>query len=122
MAVVAADLPDYLAREVPGFGDSPERLALAERGDRPAEVADAAGRYLLRLQRVEIRRLAEPEESAALARGYAVIEELAESDDPAVHAALLTILDRLHSDDVVVAVAETRLGVRSLALYRRWAV
>ncbi len=122
MAVVAADLPDYFGREVPGFGDSPERLALAERGDRPAEVADAAGRYLLRLQRAEIRRLAEPEESAALARGYAVIEELAESDDPAVRTALLTILDRLHSDDVVVAVAETRLGARSLALYRRWAV
>jgi hypothetical protein len=122
MAVAADGLPDYLARELPGFADSPERLALAERGDRPAEVADAAGRYLLRLQRAEIRRLAEPEESAALAGGYTVIEELAESDDPAVRTALLTILDRLHSDDVVVAVAETRLGARSLALYRRWAV
>jgi len=115
-------LPDYFAREVPGFAESPERELVGARADVPAAVADALGRYLLRLQRSEIRRQADPAESAALARGYTVLEELASSDDPGVRTALAVVLDRFHSDDVVVAVAETRLGPRSLALYRRWAV
>lgn len=116
-------LPDYLLDAVPGFAQSPELQAVAARRDRPKAVAGALGRYLLRLQRTVILRDADAAEVAALERAYPVLESLASSDDPAVRELLVTdVFGPFHSDDVVVAAAETLLGPRSRALYRRWAV
>lgn len=114
-------LSDYLLQEVPGLVGSPE----LEAGDRnrPADVAGALGRYLLRLQASEVRRETAPSESAALARAYAVLDALAASEDTRVRAALVDeIFAPLHADDVVVAAVETRLGPEARRLYRRWAV
>jgi hypothetical protein len=86
-------------------------------------VSDALGRYLLRLQRRAVRLEATPEEQDALSRAYAVLEELAASEDRRVRDALAReVFEPLHADDVVVAAVETLLGPRSRALYRRWAV
>jgi thioredoxin-like negative regulator of GroEL len=118
----AEELPAYLVREVPGFAESPELEAVADR-TAPGAVTGALGRYLLRLQAKAVRLEADAAETAALARAYAVMEEMAGSEDDGVRRALqLEILERLHANDVVVAAVETRLGPRSLALYRRWAV
>ncbi|MGH3037749.1 MAG: hypothetical protein ACRDMU_11265 [Gaiellaceae bacterium] len=115
-------LPHYLVRQVPGFAESPELEAVVER-DRSDAVAGALGRYLLRLEKKAIRREADPAESDALVRAFDVLEELAGSDEPAIRDALVVgIFERLHADDVVVAAVETRLGPRSSALFRRWAV
>lgn len=115
-------LADYLVRQVPGFAESPELEAVGER-DRSDVVAGALGRYLLRLERKAVRLEADPSESDALARAFEVLEELAGSDDPGIREALVVgIFERLHADDVVVAAVETRLGPRSSALFRRWAV
>jgi hypothetical protein len=115
-------LAEYLARQVPGFAESPELEAVRER-DRSDAVAGALGRYLLRLERKSVRREADPSESGALERAFEVLEELAGSDDPRVREALVAgIFEPLHADDVVVAAVETRLGPRSRALFRRWAV
>ena len=115
-------LAGYLVRQVPGFADSPELAAVDER-DRADAVARALGRYLLRLERRSVRREADDSESVALDRAFEVFEELAASDDPAVREALVSeIFEPLHADDVVVAAVETRLGPRSSALFRRWAV
>jgi hypothetical protein len=115
-------LAGYLVRQVPGFADSPELAAVGER-DRADAVARALGRYLLRLERKSVRREADDSESVALDRAFEVFEELAASDDPAVREALVSeIFEPLHADDVVVAAVETRLGPRSSALFRRWAV
>ncbi len=121
----AADegLPAYLLREVPGFAESPEVEEVASDLDAPGAATGALGRYLLRLQRKAVRLEADAAEAAALDRGYAVLEELAGSEDDGVRAAVRAeILEGLRADDVVVAAVETRLGPRSLALYRRWAV
>ena len=115
-------LAGYLVRQVPGFADAPELAAVGER-DRADAVARALGRYLLRLERKSVRREADDSESVALDRAFEVFEELAASDDPAVREALVSeIFEPLHADDVVVAAVETRLGPRSSALFRRWAV
>jgi hypothetical protein len=115
-------LADYLVRQVPGFAESTELEAVGER-DRSDVVAGALGRYLLRLERKAVRREADPSESDALARAFEVLEDLAGSDDPGIREALVVgIFERLHADDVVVAAVETRLGPRSSALFRRWAV
>ncbi|HET9214624.1 MAG TPA: hypothetical protein VFN93_07700 [Gaiellaceae bacterium] len=116
-------LPAYLLREVPGFAESPELEAVASDLDAAGAVTGALGRYLLRLQAKAVRLEADAAERGALDRGYAVLEELAGSEDDGVRAAVRAeILERLRGDDVVVAAVETRLGPRSLALYRRWAV
>ncbi|HSK15914.1 MAG TPA: hypothetical protein VK915_07060 [Gaiellaceae bacterium] len=116
-------LPDYLREAVPGFAESPELQAVAARRDRPKAAAGALGRYLLRLQRAVILREADVAEVAALERAYPVLEALASSEDPAVRELLdADVFGPFHSDDVVVAAAETLLGPRSRALYRRWAV
>jgi hypothetical protein len=116
-------LPDWLLESVPGFAESPELEAVAARRDRPKAVAGALGRYLLRLQRTVIRREGSPAESAALDSAYPVLEAFASSEDPAVRKLLADdVFGPFHSDDVVVAVAETRLGPRARSLYRRWAV
>jgi hypothetical protein len=115
-------LAHYLVRQVPGFAESPELEAVVER-ERSDAVAGALGRYLLRLEKKAVRREADPAESDTLARAFEVLEELAGSDDPGVREALVVgIFERLHADDVVVAAVETRLGPRSRALFRRWAV
>ena len=114
---------DYLVRQVPGFAESPELEAVSSERDRPDAVAGALGRYLLRLERKSVRREADAAESAALERAFEVIEQLAASDDPWIREALVgAIFDPLHADDVVVAAIETRVGPRSSALFRRWAV
>lgn len=119
----AEDLPAYLLREVPGFAASPEIEGVSAERAAPGAVTGALGRYLLRLQAKDVRREADAAESAALERAYAVLEELAASEDPAVRGALQReVFERLRGDDVVVAAVETRLGPRSLSLYRRWAV
>jgi hypothetical protein len=116
-------LADYLARQAPGFAESPELEGVPGEGDRSEAVAEALGRYLLRLQRKAVRREADSSESDALHRAFEVLEELAASDDPRVREALVgAIFEPLHADDVVVAAVETRLGPRSRALFRRWAV
>ena len=115
-------LADLLVRPKPGVAESPGRAAVGER-DRSDAVAGALGRYLLRLERKAVRREADPSESDALTRAFEVLEELAGSDDPGIREALVVgIFERLHADDVVVAAVETRLGSRSSALFRRWAV
>lgn len=116
-------LPDFLVAEMPGFEESPELAAVAGNRTVAGFVAEALGRYLLRLQRSAVRLEADAAELAALDRAYAVLEELAASDDAQLRADVREqIFDPLHSDDVVVAAVETRLGPRSSALYRRWAV
>ena len=116
-------LAGYLVRQVPGFADSPELALVGGGSDRPDAVAGALGRYLLRLERKAVRREADDSESDALERAFEVLEELAAHDDPAVREALVgEIFEPLHADDVVVAAVETRLGPRSRALFRRWAV
>jgi hypothetical protein len=116
-------LAGYLVRQVPGFADSPELEVVGADRDRSDAVAGALGRYLLRLERKALRREADDSESVALDRAFEVFEELAASDDPAVREALVSeIFEPLHADDVVVAAVETRLGPRSSALFRRWAV
>ena len=116
-------LPAYLLREVPGFAESPELEAVASDLDAAGAVTGALGRYLLRLQAKAVRLEADAAERGALDRADAVLEELAGSEDDGVRAAVRAeILERLRGDDVVVAAVETRLGPRSLALYRRWAV
>src|ERR687891_389533 len=96
-------LAGYLVRQVPGFADSPELEVVGADKDRSDAVAGALGRYLLRLERKALRREADDSESVALDRAFEVFEAL-------------------HADDVVVAAVETRLGPRSSALFRRWAV
>jgi aminoglycoside phosphotransferase (APT) family kinase protein len=116
-------LADYLVRQIPGFAESPELEAVTSGRDRSDVVAGALGRYLLRLERKAVRREADAFESGALERAFAVLEELAGSDDPEIREALISaIFEPLHADDVVVAAVETRLGPRSRALFRRWAV
>lgn len=116
-------LPEFLVREVPGFAESPELQAVEDGRTSPGVVTAALGRYLLRLQRRAVRQEADASEHAALDRAYVVLEELAASDDPQIQKVLsVEIFEPLHSDDVVVAAVETRLGPRSSALYRRWAV
>ena len=116
-------LADYLVRETPGFAESPELGAVSSGRDRSDVVAEALGRYLLRLERKAVRREADPSESGALERAFEILEELAGSDDPEIREALVSaIFEPLHADDVVVAAVETRLGPHSRALFRRWAV
>jgi len=116
-------LAHYLVRQVPGFAESPELEVVSGEGDRSDAVAGALGRYLLRLERKAVRREASSSESAALESAFEVLEELAASDDPRIREALIgSIFELLHADDVVVAAVETRLGPRSNALFRRWAV
>lgn len=116
-------LPEYLLREVPGFAESPEFELVAANRDLPGVVVGAVGSYLLRLQKSEIRRETDEAESAALTRAYEVLEEMASSPDGHVRNALqVEIFEHLHTNDVVVAAVETRLGPRSSALFRRWAV
>ena len=114
---------DHLVRQVPGFAESPELEAVSSDRDRPDAVGGALGRYLLRLERKSVRREADAAESAALDRAFEVIEELAARDDRSIREALIVaIFEPLHADDVVVAAVETRVGPRSSALFRRWAV
>ena len=116
-------LADYLVRQVPGFAESPELEAFSGEPGRSDAVAGALGRYLLRLERKSVRREADASESVALDRAFEVLEELAASDDPGIREALVgEIFEPLRADDVVVAAVETRLGPRSSALFRRWAV
>jgi hypothetical protein len=116
-------LPEFLVAEFPGFAGSPELESVESTRAVPGAVAAALGRYLLRLQRRAVRREADAAELAALDRAYAVLEELAGSEDARVRDDVRAkIFEPLHSDDVVVAAVETRLGPRSSALYRRWAV
>ncbi|MGH3013925.1 MAG: hypothetical protein ACRDOP_10030 [Gaiellaceae bacterium] len=116
-------LAEYLVQQIPGFAESPELEALSSGRDRSDAVAGALGRYLLRLERKAVRREADASEAGALERAFAVLEELAGSDDPEIREALVgAIFEPLHADDVVVAAVETRLGPRSSALFRRWAV
>lgn len=116
-------LPEYLPRAVPGFADSPEFDAIASNRGLPGVVTAAFGRYLERLQATAIRREGGAPEEAALDRAYAVVEEMAASDDEQVKNALrVEVFGHMRGNDVVVAVVETRLGPRARGLYRRWAV